>query len=166
MGFLNIPATYANRNDLQAGKVTKRVIAANRYARISESMLPKGEFLQAVEAAAQSRAEIARTLGVPGSRVTELMQNKRDLKYDEAVKLERAYQVSGCANVAAMKRVLAVCLRHAPKGGWTDRDVERLAQEIEYGLSLLRSLETSSPSEDAQVMAERVIADRLRDTLD
>jgi len=126
-------------------------------------MLSKASFLAEIEGKAASRAEIARVLGVAPPRITEMYKGKRDLTYEEALKLSAAYGVDAteAVNAALLTPTLRVCLRHAPKE-WTDQAVERLAQEIEYGLALLQRLTPSGPSQDAVEVAARAIAERFQ----
>lgn len=125
-------------------------------------MLTKPEFLEAVEAKAKTRAEIARALNVSRAAVTGLYNGGRDLSYTEAVKLADMYDIDpNQLTVEKLTPVLRVCLRHAPKE-WSDHSVVRLAQEILYGIELLRFASPMEPSEDAVEVAARAIADRFR----
>lgn len=56
-------------------------------------MLSKSELLERIEDVAQSRAEIARVIGVAPARITELMKGERDLSFNEARKLMRHYGI-------------------------------------------------------------------------
>ena len=125
----------------------------------------KADFLREVETRAKSRAEMARVLHVAPARITEMYKGERDLSYDEAVTLARHYGIEDelAVNAERLKPILEVCLRYAPKGDWTERDVQRLAEEIEYGLELLQSFAPEPPSQDALEVAGRAIAQRLRD---
>lgn len=130
-----------------------------------EPMLSTEQFLAEVEAAANSRAEIARVLKLAPARVTELFKGERRLSYDEALELARAYNIEPVETVTAdlLEPILRVCLRYAPKE-WQDRDVQRLAEGIEYGLQLLRRASPTKPSADVIEVAAHAIADRFRQT--
>lgn len=128
-----------------------------------ESMLSTEQFLAEVEAAAKNRAEIARVLKLAPARVTELYKGDRKLTYDEALALARAYNIEPVETVTAdlLEPILRVCLRYSPKE-WQDRDVQRLAEGIEYGLQLLRRASPTKPSADVIEVAAHAIADRFR----
>lgn len=135
-----------------------------------ERMFDRDVFLAQVLEKAGTKAAMARVLDVPQSRITELYKPKgkrqRVLSMEEGVKLAEAFglPIDQLVSAERLRPVLEVCLRYPPKGGWTGQAVERLAQEIEYGLALLRRTSTSQPSPDAIALAANVIADRLRDT--
>jgi transcriptional regulator with XRE-family HTH domain len=129
-------------------------------------MLTKQQFLDEVKAKAASQAEIARTLNVSRAAVTGLYNGGRDLSYNEAVKLADAYDVEpNKLTVEKLTPVLRICLRHAPKE-WSDHSVERLSQEILYGLELLRFVSPMAPSPDAVEVAARAIAERFQSDSD
>ena len=134
-----------------------------------ERMFDRDQFLASVLEKAGTKAAMARALGQPTSRVQELFrepgQRQRALTMEDGVKLAGTFGLAIDELVSAerLRPVLEVCLRYPPKGGWTGQAVERLAQEIEYGLALLRRTSTSQPSPDAIALAANVIADRLRD---
>lgn len=126
------------------------------------------QFLASVLKKAGSQAEMARALDQPTSRIAELFREgkgKRRLTMADGVRLAEAFGIAIDEVVSAerLKPVLEVCLRYPPKGGWSGQAVERLAQELEYGLRLLKRTSASAPSQDALAMAANVIADRLRD---
>lgn len=165
MGFLgDMGAPYAKRKEMQPQSVTNAVIAANMFSRDCVPMLEKHEFLRIVEERAKNRAEIARTMKVAPPRVTELYKDERDLSYDEAVRLSRKYKIDTAFSAEQLKPVLALVLRHVPPGELSDQDVQRLAQEIEYGLGLLQGFDAKQANRDVLDLAERVIADRLQYT--
>lgn len=125
--------------------------------------MSKADFLEQVERKAGSRAEIARVLGLAASRVTEMYKGQRDLSYDEAVKLAIAYGIEPSEIITAelLMPILRICLRYPPKE-WTDQAVERLAEEVEYGLQLLRLVPSRPPSQDVLDVAAHAIAERFR----
>lgn len=128
-------------------------------------MLNRTQLLQEAKAKAKSQAEISRALNISRSAVTGLFNGERDLSYDEAVKLSDTYDIDPNKLTAEkLIPVLRVCLRYAPKE-WSDQTVERLAQEILYGLELLRFASPIDPSQDAIEVAARAIADRFRNRL-
>lgn len=129
-----------------------------------DEMMSKATFLAEIERKAGSRAEIARVLGIAPSRVTEMFKGARDLSYDEAVKLAVAYGVepSEVVTVELLKPILQICLRYPPRE-WNDQAVQRLAEELEYGLQLLRNVPTKPPSQDVLDVAAHAIAARFRD---
>jgi len=134
-------------------------------------MFDKAAFLSAVLAKAGTPSAVGRTLNLESSRVAELYRaddnpaKPRGLKLQEAITLAEEYRVplhSPMVSAETLKPILAVCLKHS-KGTWSDRDVERLAQEIEYGLGLLPSTSLIRPSQDVLDVVTRAITDRLRD---
>lgn len=129
-------------------------------------MLSKADFLEAVIAKAK-KAVIARILNISPARVSEMYNGRRDLSYDEAVKLAHALGIEQGQHVTAelLAPILNVCLRYAPRE-WMDRDVERLAQEIIYGLGLLQRVSPSHPSQDAIDVVGHAVADRIRNRPD
>lgn len=126
--------------------------------------MPKEAFLAEVERKAGSRSEIARVLGLSPSRVTEMYKGERGLSYDEAAKLAVTYGIEPAEVVTAelLQPILKICLRYPPKE-WTDQAVERLSEEIEYGLQLLRLVPSRPPSPDVLEVAAHAIAVRFRD---
>ena len=125
--------------------------------------MERDEFLRRVEAKAKSRAEIARTLKLAPARITEMYKGERGLSYDEAVTLSRKYGIEDkSVSAERLTPVLGLLLRHQPPGGWTDRAAERLAQEIEYVLELLKGFDAKQASQDLLDLAERVVVDRLQ----
>lgn len=65
----------------------------------SPGALTKSELLERVEAAAASRAEIARVLTLPPARITEMFAGKRDLSFDEARTLIRHYKIEDAPSI-------------------------------------------------------------------
>lgn len=131
-------------------------------------MFSKSQFLDAVKAKAKTQAAISRTLGISEAAVSGMYGGKvpRDLTYDEAVKLADTYDIDpNKLTVAKLMPTLLVCMRYAPKE-WTDRAVERLAQDILYGLEILQAGSSIDPSPDAIEVAGRAIADRHRNMRD
>ncbi len=66
-------------------------------------------------------------------------------------------------NSGQLGPILEACLKSPPKGGWTAPEVQRLAEEIEYGLTLLRSTPPNHPSQDVIDLVARVVGDRWQD---
>lgn len=127
-------------------------------------MLAKMALLERLESQAKSRAEMSRVLGIAASRVSEMFKGERDLSYEEARKLCQHYNVEmgQALSVEALVPILAACLRTEPRSEWSDADVQRLAEEIQYGLQLMNTAGTNPPSQDVIGLAARVAADRLR----
>ena len=65
--------------------------------------------------------------------------------------------------LGALKPVLAELLQFAPKGRWTEQDVERFVEALAYGLGLSASDSASPASDHAYDVAARAAADRFRD---
>lgn len=165
MGFLklDIPNGYDNRNRFARAGVTELEIAPIAKGAMHYGMLTKTQFLQEVESKASTRAEIAEVLGLSRPAVTGLYNGGRDLSYAEAVKLADHYGIDpNKVSEEKLMPVLRICLRHAP-AEWSDHSVARLAEEIVFGLELLRFASPIEPSEDAIEVAARAIADRFRD---
>jgi len=128
-------------------------------------MFNKAQFLADVLAKAGSKAAMARTLSLPTPRLAEIFNGKRKLSVEEGMMLAETYGVPPFDKVNAeqLTPILAVCLKHPPKGGWSAAEVQRLAEEIEYGLTLMHSAMPNHPSQDAIDLVARVVGDRLRD---
>ena len=56
-------------------------------------MISKHELLQAAEAAAFSRAELARVLNLPPARISEMFADRRELTFEEGRKLIEHYRL-------------------------------------------------------------------------
>lgn len=84
--------SYGKRNDLSSD-ITQIVIDGRSPAAHPCAMFSKSELLAKVEAAAASRAEIARVLNLAPARVTELYKDGRDLSFEEGRKLIRHYNL-------------------------------------------------------------------------
>lgn len=102
-------------------------------------------FLASVLRKARTRQAVLDVLSLPSSRGPELFNrdNKkpRGLSVEEAIMLSQAFGVplgGESVSVEQLLPVLQVCLRHAPPS-WTERDVQRLAGEIVFGLRFQRS---------------------------
>lgn len=111
-------------------------------------MFDKRAFLDAVLAKAGSKSAMARALDLPAPRIMEMFKDERRITLEEGALLAERFGVPLMTGVSAdqLLPVLKVCLRHAPKDGWSDADVSRLAQEIQRGLELLQALDpTQSP---------------------
>lgn len=89
---------------------TKSVVASNYYYVHLAGVMNKAELLAALKAKGVKNVEIERALGLPSSRVSEIMwaapgnnppsgRKARELTYDEGVKLARAFGLNG-ADVA------------------------------------------------------------------
>jgi hypothetical protein len=109
-------------------------------------MFDRYAFLAKVLAKAPTRQAVLNTLGLPSSRSPELFNRNakkpRGLSVEEAVTLSEAFGVPITGDVASVESlvpVLRVCLRYAPKE-WSETAVQRLAEEIEFGLRLQQSV--------------------------
>lgn len=168
IGFLKsaMPKHLDYRNDFGKAHVANLEIASNMSFVMRYGMLTRQEFLAAIEAKAASRAEIARALGISPAAVTLIYGGQRKLSYDEAVKLADIYHIDpNQLTEDKLVPVLRICLRHAPKE-WSDHSVGRLAQEILYGLELLRFVSPIGPSQETIEVAARAIADRFQSNSD
>ena len=133
-------------------------------------MFDSVEFLSRVLKKAGSQAAICRALDLPSSKVTLFFKPKgvnghRRLTMEEGVKLAQVFDVPIDNRVSAerLAPVLRVVMRYAPKGALSETDVQRLAQEIAYGLELLQTIGTQHPSPDALDVAAHAIEDRFQD---
>lgn len=158
---------YEKRNVMTSPFMPIPVIYQNRPNAHLLPMLEKRALLDRVESKAKSRAEMARVLGLSASRVTEMFKGERDLSYSEARTLCQHYKVDmgESVNAETLAPILAACLRTEPRSSWSDSDVQRLAEEIEYGLALMNSAGSNPPSPDVIDLAARVVTDRLRGKL-
>lgn len=134
---------------------------------MQHGMFTKAQFLEAVKTVAKTQAEIAGVLGLSEAAVSLIYKNPsegkpRQLSYDEAVKLADYYGIDP-NKITAEKLipVLRMCLRNPP-AEWTDQAVRRFAEDLVYGLELLRFSSSIEPSQDAIDVAARAIADRDR----
>lgn len=119
------------------------------------------DFLDRVLAKAKTRQAVLDVLGLPSSRGPNLFnrdhKRPRRLWVEDAIKLSQAFDVplagAEVASAESLLPVLRVCLRHPPEE-WTDQDVQRLAEEIEYGLRLKQAFDTSpdDPARAAQAL--------------
>lgn len=149
-----------------AGEVTELGLAQFCYFVRPPRMFDQDAFLAAVLERAGTQAAVGRVINLPSSRTTDLYKGERRLTVAEAVKLAEEYDVplhGPAVSAELLKPVLRVCLRYVSREDWSDQDVEQLAQDVEYGLGLLRSFAPNPPSQDALDVAARAIADRLRD---
>lgn len=145
--------------------ITECVLAPDHKSDKTCAVFDVQTFLAAVLGVARTQAAIGRVLGLPSSRVTEIYSGERQLKLVEAVKLAEEFGIplhGPMISAETLLPILKVCLRSPPKGGWTDQALQRLSEEIEYGLGLLRVSAPQQPSQDALDVATRAIADRLR----
>lgn len=95
--------------------------------------------------------------------------------YDSVTKIETLHALARAANVpsvldflegdafsvSGLKPVLADLLKLAPRGGWTEQDVEHLVQAIAYGLGLPEADPANPPSEGAYAVAARAAVARF-----
>jgi hypothetical protein len=111
-------------------------------------------FLERVLSKAPTRQRVLDALGLPSSRGPNLFNRgharPRRLWVEEAVQLSEAFGVplgGEIASAESLLPVLRVCLRNPPTE-WTDRDFQRIAEEIELGLRLRQALDTTPDSQD------------------
>lgn len=159
---------YDKRKAFASPDLTESVIYAAGASAHGPSMLETRELLAKVEAKAASRAEIARVLGLAPPRITEMFKGERQLSYAEARKLCLHYKIEPAQQIRAAQLlpILTACFFAEPSAEWTESNLRRLAEEIEYGLELMNSGATSPPSQDAIRVAAQAAADRLRDRLE
>jgi len=140
-------ARYGKRNRV-AREITISVIDRKGPVVHAGPVLTKSELLDAVEALATSRAEIARVLTLAPARVTELYAGKRDLSFDEARKLIHHYHIGGergpasvaeFASAQGIAMVEEVDLALGMGGGTTDDAPESMGL-VPFKLDWLRGL--------------------------
>jgi len=68
----------------------------------------------------------------------------------------------GAVSAGALRPLLSELMQLAPKRGWTEQDVEHLAEALEYGLRLPPVDPSTPASSDAYAVAARAAADRFR----
>jgi hypothetical protein len=112
-------------------------------------MFDRYAFLERVLAKAPNRQRVLDALGLPSSRGPNLFNRGHDrprrLWVEEAIQLSETFGVplgGEIASAESLLPVLKVCLRNPPTD-WTDRDFQRIAEEIELGLRLRQALDTS-----------------------
>lgn len=111
-------------------------------------------FLERVLAKAKTQKAVLDALGLPSSRGPNMFkrdhERPRRLWVEEAIKLAEKFDVpltGGAVSADALKPVLAVALRGAPTD-WQESDVQRLAEEVAFGLRLQQSFQPSSQTPD------------------
>lgn len=162
---------YDKRSSSASHKFTNCVVDAILNQAHGNPVWTANEILDRSLEKAGTKAEVARTLGIPTSRVAELYRRRpeegkpRRLKYEEAVKLLETYfpEAAGASvNADKLAPILAACLRYAPQGGWTDKDAMRLARAVEYGLGLIANEPATQASADALAVAGQAALQQLR----
>lgn len=147
-------------------------MASISAAAMQYGMLTRNQFLEAVRASAKSQAEIARVLNVSEPAVSLIFKHiaesdptkgkPRDLSYDEAVKLSDYYGIDpNKLTVEKLIPVLRMCLA-SPPSEWSDRTVERFAEDLIFGIELLRTTSSIEPNPGMLEVASRALADRRR----
>lgn len=158
---------HYDKRSMIANKNFTNCVADGRFASAYLSrVLSTEEFLAEIRRRAGVDAEIGRALGLPSSRVAELLGGKRRLRYDEAKILADKFmpEESGLTiSAEKLAPILAACLRFAPKEGWTESEAPRLARAVEYGLGLLASAPANQASDDALAVAGQAALHQLRD---
>lgn len=91
---------YDIRNSRATG-ITVSVIDEFRNGNHASAMFTKRELLEAADAAAASKAEMARVLSVAPARITEMFKGERELTFDEGRKLIHHYALEGAATLPA-----------------------------------------------------------------
>jgi len=157
---------YDKRN-MVASPISKFVIDAFLDAKHAGLMLSKAEFLQAVEAAAPSRAAIARVLNISPPRVTEMYKDGRDLSYEEARLLAEAFELDNGPvviqpNEETVAAILRALLPSAPVGDVSESAARALAVALLHGLELLGSSGAIDPTQRELAMASRAAVARFR----
>lgn len=126
-------------------------------------MFDKQRFLADVLSAAGSKSAMARALGLPPARIFEVFKDERKLSIEEGMLLAERFGIEPFVSFSAeaLTCVLEVVLRDLPKK--LDRPaLQMIAEEIEYGLTLLNSAHTKTPTPETLDLVARVLADRRR----
>jgi predicted XRE-type DNA-binding protein len=89
---VDMTASYVNRKICQV-PVTKRGVAFDGTKLQFASVLNSSQLLARLSEAEIKNVDIARALGIPESRVSEMRAGKRRIKLDEAVKLVDAFDL-------------------------------------------------------------------------
>lgn len=118
-------------------------------------------FLERVLEKAPTRQAVLDALGLPSSRGPHMFnrghERPRRLWVEEAVALSERFDVpltGSSVSAADLTPVLTVALRGAPTE-WQESDVQRLAEEVAFGLRLQRSFAPSSQTPDQPVPGGR-----------
>lgn len=112
------------------------------------------QFLERVLEKAPTRQAVLDVLGLPSSRGPNMFNRGHDrprrLWVEEAVKLSEKFDVpltGGSVSAEDLTPVLSVALRGAPTD-WQESDVQRLAEEVAFGLRLQQSFPPSLQTPD------------------
>lgn len=142
-------------------------------ARHGQTVLSSAELIAALERlkdeGVTTNADLGRILDLPSSRIAEMFDGKRRVQIDEMKALVEHFGLeprlpeSPVPSARAMTPILSAVLKRAPKGDLSDRDVQRLAEALEYGLGLVRADRASEATLDALAVAARAAADRFRE---
>lgn len=128
-------------------------------------MFGTSQLLDALESRGISQAEMARVLGLPSSRISEMYAGKRQVKLDEAKKLVDAFGLSDAENVppisaqTARLLILHVANRLRVPLPLPDEIVQELALDFQ-AFSRFARAHLPSPSPEA---TEGFLAGRLSD---
>lgn len=143
--FVPLFATYAGL-DSEPNRTNGPVMVFDRYS-----------FLERVLEKSGTRQAVLDLLGLPSSRGPSMFNRghklPRRLWVEEAVALSERFDVplSGSSVSAEdLIPVLSVALRGAPTE-WQESDVQRLAEEVAFGLRLQQSFAPSSQTPDRPV---------------
>lgn len=140
---------------ISPGAATFRGLAEMANPAIAAGMVfDRYAFLERVLARAGTKQAVLDALGLPSSRGPNMFtrghERPRRLWVEEAVTLSEKFDVPlADANVSAdaLTPVLAVALRGAPSE-WQASDVQRLAEEVSFGLRLQKTFQPSSQTPD------------------
>lgn len=124
-------------------------------------MLTKEELLNAARQRAASQAEMARVLGLDPARVNEMFKGKRNLSYDEAVKLVAFYKLEE-QEPSVPQRLLAPILQAliplAPHDERiSDQAAKALAEAALYAVELLKSADADHPTDREIAVASQAM---------
>jgi transcriptional regulator with XRE-family HTH domain len=97
---------YDNRMLNAIGK-TINVADGNAASLYEWRMLNTAQLLAALESRGISQAEMARVLGLPSSRISEMYAGKRQVKLDEAKKLVEAFDLGDTEPVPPISEQIA-----------------------------------------------------------
>lgn len=151
--------------DHRSAIASEIVVSAYQAKSYNAAMFNKAHFLDQVLSRAGTKAEMARALNLPTPRIAEIFNGTRKLSVEEGMALAERFNVAPFDTVSAEQLfpILRACLQSQAAGKMTDSDLERLASDVEYGLTLLRSARSNPPSQDAIDLVSRVLVERHQD---
>ena len=124
------------------------------HANAPAMVFDRYSFLERVLEKARTKQAVLDVLGLPSSRGPNMFnrghERPRRLWVEEAVKLSEAFDVpltGATVSADELTPVLSVALRGVPTD-WQESDVQRLAEEVAFGLRLQQSYPPSSQTPD------------------